>query len=32
MKSKNFAAGTLQAKFSGPGTAFRCAPAYFNPW
>jgi len=19
-------------KFSGPGTAFRCVPAYFNPW
>ena len=22
----------LGLKFSGPGTAFRCVPAYFNPW
>jgi len=24
--------GTLLAKFTGPGTAFRCVPSYFNPW
>jgi len=32
VKSNNFAAGTLQVKFAGSGTAFRCVPAYFNPW
>ena len=24
--------GTLLAKFTGPGTAFRCVPSYFNSW
>ena len=33
MQHCEFAAETLQAEISGPGsgTAFRCVPAYFNP-
>jgi len=32
MKSNNFAAERSRLKFLGPGTAFWCISAYFNPW